>query len=88
MNLDDTKIYHPVTLQEYSLYDLDGQELLRQLLKSYSLHGGGKKKGKANKASKKNSKKNKEKEVDDSVEAEGELFFNKRLPKDYTHSTL
>jgi hypothetical protein len=88
MNFDDTKIYHPVTLQEYSLYDKAGQELLRQLLKSYSLQGGGKKKGKANKAAKKNSKKQKGKEVDDSVEAEGELFFNKRLPKDYTHSTL
>lgn len=88
MNFGDTKIYHPVTLQEYSLYDLDGQELLRQLLKSYSLHGGGKKKEKTNKTAKKNSKKNKEMEVDDSVEAEGELFFNKRLPTDYTHSTL
>ena len=83
MNFDNTKIYHPVTLQEYSLYEAQGQELLRQLLKSYSLHGGGKKKGKANKTAK-----NKGKEVDDSVEAEGELFFNKRLPKDYTHSTL
>ena len=44
MNFDETKIYHPVTLQEYSLYESDGQELLRQLLKSYSLHGGGGKK--------------------------------------------
>ena len=45
MNFDETKIYHPVTLQEYSLYEANGQELLRQLLKSYSLYGGGKKKG-------------------------------------------
>ena len=44
MNYNEAKIYHPVTLQEYSLYEADGQELLRQLLKSYSLYGGGKKK--------------------------------------------
>jgi hypothetical protein len=87
MNFDDAKIYHPITLKEYSLYDKAGQELLRQLLKSYSLYGGGKKKGKANKATKNNSKK-KGKEVDDSIESSGELFFNKRLPKDYVHSTL
>jgi hypothetical protein len=86
MNYNEAKIYHPITLQEYSLYEKDGQELLRQLLKSYSLHGGGKKKG--IKTAKKNSKKNKRIEVDNSVEEEGELFFNKRLPKDYTHSTL
>lgn len=86
MNFDETKIYHPVTLQEYSLYEAEGQELLRQLLKSYSLHGGGKKKG-SNKA-KKTSKKHKKKEIDDLDESGGELFFNKRLPKDYTHSTL
>lgn len=85
MNFGDTKIYHPVTFQEYSLYKKDGQELLRQLLKSYSLHGGGKKKGskKATKPTKKHKK-----VIDDLDETEGELFFNKRIPKDYTHNSL
>ena len=87
MNFDDTKIYHPVTLQEYSLHEAAGQELLRQLLKSYTLYGG-KKKGKEDKVERNKPKKNKEIEVGDSDESGGELFFNKRLPKDYAHSTL
>lgn len=85
MNFDETKIYHPVTLQEYSLYEGDGQELLRQLLKSYSLHGGGKKK--RSKKATKSTKKHK-KGIDDLDETEGEFFFNKRIPKDYTHNSL
>ena len=44
MNSNETYIYHPVTMEKYSLYDYEGQELLRQLLKSYSLYGGAKKK--------------------------------------------
>ena len=47
-----------------------------------------KKKGKEDKVEKNKPKKNKETEVGDSDESGGELFFNKRLPKDYTHSTL
>ena len=79
MNYDKTKIYNPVTLQEYSLYNKDGQELLRQLLKSYSKYGGAK--------TNTNKNNNKEETPDDS-ESSGELFFNKRIPKDYTHKTL
>ena len=84
MNFDNTKIYHPVTLQEYSLYEAQGQELLRQLLKSYSLQGGGKKKSKALDV-KKNKQDDSDNEPDDSNE---ELFFNKRLPRDYKHKSL
>jgi hypothetical protein len=87
MNFDEAKIYHPVTLQEYSLYDTKGLELLRQLLKSYSLHGGGKKKAKAAKAKKAKAKMQNEHNIDESNDSD-ELFFNKRLPKDYTHCSL
>ena len=59
MNFEDTQIYHPVTLKKYSLYDVEGQELLRQLLKSYSLQGGGKNKDKKPKKKSKKRLKNK-----------------------------
>jgi hypothetical protein len=90
MNLEETKIYHPKTLKEYSLYEADGQELLRQLLKSYSLYGGAKKKPKGSKkAQPKENKRPKETNIEDtSCDSSGELFFNKRLPKDYAHSDL
>ena len=88
MNSDETKIYHPETLQEYSLYEADGQELLRKLLKSYSLHGG----GKNTNTNKNKNKKQNDKDAEDAEDAEskssGELFFNKRLPKDYNHTIL
>ena len=89
MNLDETTIYHPVTLDKYSLYFKDGQELLRQLLKSYSLQDGGatkKKKrtsGKRRKNKKTSSKRHKNKE-----QKKKEMFFNKELPDDYRHTEL
>ena len=80
MNSVDTYIYHPVTMAKYSLYDSEGQELLRQLLKSYSLYGGAKKKSKTNKKNKTQAKEVKK--------AKKEMFFNKELPEDYKHSDL
>ena len=101
MNLEqDAKIYDPLTLKEYSLYHADGQELLRQLLKSYSLQGGAKKKNTQNeketkeketkeKETKETSKKLEAPESDEESESsKDEMFFNKRLPKDYKYRDL
>ena len=71
------------SLEKYSLYDVEGQELLRQLLKSYSLQGGGNNKDKADKRKIKKIVK----QVDDSIEAAGELL-QQTSSKDYVHRTL
>jgi hypothetical protein len=84
MNSNETYIYHPVTMEKYSLYDYEGQELLRQLLKSYSLYGGAKKKKK-----KQNKKKYEKVEKEaNKPKTKKEMFFNKELPENYKHLDL
>jgi hypothetical protein len=84
MNSNETYIYHPVTMEKYSLYDYEGQEVLRQLLKSYSLYGGAKKKKK-----KQNKKKYEKVEKEaNKPKMKKEMFFNKELPEDYKHLDL